>query len=78
MPPDPSPPPCYARAKGAPCLALRASLQSQAKKCCAVPVYPELFTNNSRGGGLPYITDRDARRNFKVTILGVALANFIP
>ena len=34
-------------------------------------------------GGLPYITDRDARRNFqkkplKVTILGVAPANFIP
>ena len=35
------------------------------------------------GGGLPFITDGDARRNFqkqplKVTILGVALANFIP
>ena len=35
------------------------------------------------GGGLPYITDGDARRNFqekplKVTILGVALTNFIP
>ena len=35
------------------------------------------------GGGLPYITDGDARRNFqkkplKVTILGVAPANFIP
>ena len=34
------------------------------------------------GGGLPYITDGDARRNFqkkplKVTILGVAPANFI-
>ena len=40
----------------------------------------------SGGGGvgeLPYITDGDARRNFqkkplKVTILGVAPANFIP
>ena len=37
----------------------------------------------SRGGDLPYITDGDARRNFqkkplKVTILGVAPANFIP
>ena len=35
------------------------------------------------GGGLPYITDGDAHRNFqkqslKVTILGVAPANFIP
>ena len=35
------------------------------------------------GGGLPFITDGVARRNFqkqplKVTILGVALANFIP
>ena len=35
------------------------------------------------GGGLPYITDEDARRNFqkqplKVTILGGAPANFIP
>ena len=35
------------------------------------------------GGGLPYITDGDARRNFqkqplKVTMLGVAPANFIP
>ena len=35
------------------------------------------------GGGLPYITDGDALRNFqkkplKVTILGVAPANFIP
>ena len=35
------------------------------------------------GAGLPYITDGDARRNFqkkplKVTILGVAPANFIP
>ena len=35
------------------------------------------------GGGLPYIIDGDARRNFqkqplKVTILGVAPANFIP
>ena len=35
------------------------------------------------GGGLTYITDRDARQNFqkqplKVTILGVAPANFIP
>ena len=35
------------------------------------------------GGGLPYITEGDARRNFqkqplKVTILGVAPANFIP
>ena len=35
------------------------------------------------GGDLPYITDGDARRNFqkkplKVTILGVAPANFIP
>ena len=35
------------------------------------------------GGGLPIITDGDARRNFqkkplKVTILGVAPANFIP
>ena len=34
------------------------------------------------GGGLPYKTDGDARRNFqkqplKVTILGVAPANFI-
>ena len=34
-------------------------------------------------GGLPYITDVDARRNFqkqplKVTILGVAPANFFP
>ena len=34
-------------------------------------------------GGLPYITDGDARRNFqkqsqKVMILGVAPANFIP
>ena len=34
-------------------------------------------------GGLPYITDGDARRNFqkkplKVTILGVVPANFIP
>ena len=34
-------------------------------------------------GGLPYITDGDARRNFKkqplkVTIFGVAPANFIP
>ena len=34
------------------------------------------------GGGLPFITDGDARRNFqkqplKVTILGVAPANFI-
>ena len=34
-------------------------------------------------GGLPYITDGYARRNFqkkplKVTILGVAPANFIP
>ena len=35
------------------------------------------------GGGAPYITDGDARRNFqkqplKVTILGMTLANFIP
>ena len=35
------------------------------------------------GRGLPYITDGDARRNFrkkplKVTILGVVPANFIP
>ena len=35
------------------------------------------------GGELPYITDGDTRRNFqkqplKVTILGVAPANFIP
>ena len=35
------------------------------------------------GGGLPYITDDDARRHFqkkplKVTILGVAPANFVP
>ena len=35
-----------------------------------------------RGGGLPYIIDGDARRNFqgkplKVTILGVSLTNFI-
>ena len=35
------------------------------------------------GGGLPYITDRDAHRNFqkkplKVTILSVAPVNFIP
>ena len=35
------------------------------------------------GGGLPYITDVDARQNFqkqplKVTILGVAPAKFIP
>ena len=38
---------------------------------------------NTRGGGLPYITDGDARRNFqkqplKVTILGGAPAKFIP
>ena len=36
-----------------------------------------------RGGELPYITDGNTRRNFqkkplKVTILGVAPANFIP
>ena len=36
-----------------------------------------------RRGGLPYITDGDARRNFqkqplKVNISGVAPANFIP
>ena len=36
-----------------------------------------------QGGGLPYVTEGDARRNFqkqalKVTILGVAPANFIP
>ena len=35
------------------------------------------------GRGLPYMTDRDARRNFqkqplKITILGVAPANFNP
>ena len=35
------------------------------------------------GGELPYITDGDARRHFqkkplKVTILGVAPANFVP
>ena len=35
------------------------------------------------GGGLPYIIDGDARRNFKkqnlkVTILGVAPVNYIP
>ena len=35
------------------------------------------------GGGLPYKTDGDAHQNFqkqplKVTILGVAPANFIP
>ena len=35
------------------------------------------------GGGLPYITDGDARRNFqkkplKFAILGVPPANFIP
>ena len=37
----------------------------------------------SRRGGPPYITDGDARRNVqkqprKVTILGVAPANYIP
>ena len=42
-----------------------------------------LFSPGGGGGGLPYITDWDARRNFqkkplKVTILGVAPANFIP
>ena len=39
--------------------------------------------NARGGGGLPYITNGDARQNFrkqplKVTILGVAPANFIP
>ena len=48
----------------------------------------ENMTCTGSGGGwgvgeLPYITDGDARRNFqkkplKVTILGVAPANFIP
>ena len=46
-------------------------------KCCYIPGV------GKGGGGLPYITDGDARRNFqkqplKVTILGVAPANFIP
>ena len=41
------------------------------------------FAARGGGGGLPYITDGDARRKFqkkplKVTILGVAPANFIP
>ena len=40
-------------------------------------------TSAQGGGGLPYITDVDARQNFqkqplKVTILGVAPAKFIP
>ena len=39
--------------------------------------------NDISRGRLQYITDRDARRNFqkkplKVTILGVAPANFVP
>ena len=43
----------------------------------------ELGSYSPGGGGLPYITEGDARRNFqkqplKVTILGVAPANFIP
>ena len=45
----------------------------------------EILDDRSRrlgGGGLPHTTDGDARRNFqkkplKVTILGVAPANFI-
>ena len=41
------------------------------------------YNSRGGGGGLQYITDGDARRNFqkkplKVTILGVAPANFIP
>ena len=41
------------------------------------------FAARGGGGGLPYITDGNARRKFqkkplKVTILGVAPANFIP
>ena len=50
------------------------------------PVIKENWSSiGSPGGGgeLPYITDGDARQNFqkqplKVTILGVAPANFIP
>ena len=42
-----------------------------------------LYITKELPGGLPYITDGHARRNFqkkplKVTILGVAPANFIP
>ena len=49
-------------------------------KACPRPPQP---WGGGGGGGLPYITDGDARRNFqekplKVTILGVALTNFIP
>ena len=46
--------------------------------------FPDIFkVSRIRGGGLLYITDGDDRRNFqkqplKVTILGVAPANFIP
>ena len=42
----------------------------------------ELLGNKSGGGGIPYITDGDVRRNLqkkpqKVTILGVAPVNII-
>ena len=49
--------------------------------CCIELYY--ILPGGGGGGGLPYITDGEARRNFqkqplKITILGVAPANFIP
>ena len=55
---------------------------------CRVALCHDCVVWTPRGGGggggeLQYITDGDARRNFqkkplKVTVLGVAPANFIP
>ena len=62
-------------------MVLAMSQQRKLSECEAFVQYP--VHGDGGGGGLPYTNDGDTRRNFqkqplKVTILGVAPANFIP
>ena len=73
-------------------MVLAMSQQRKLSECEAFVQYPvhrdvtlqiSINLKGGGGGGLPYTNDGDTRRNFqkqplKVTILGVAPANFIP